>query len=100
MNIAQVILKKRFEAIVEVADKPRGKKIDTELSAMMLSYISALRFLSGENDTLYYDSYYAVMALRRELSSVKNSTELTEELTQAIKKLKDEGAKELSDRNS
>ena len=96
MNIAQVILKKRFEAIVEVADKPRGKKIDTELSAMMLSYISALRFLSGENDTLYYDSYYSVMALRRELSSVKNSEELTNELSEAIKKLKDEEAKKLS----
>jgi hypothetical protein len=94
--LATIILKKRFEAIVEVADKPRGKKIDTELSAMMLSYISALRFLSGENDTLYYDPYYAIMALRRELSSVRNSTELTEELTQAIKKLKDEESEKLS----
>jgi hypothetical protein len=36
------------------------------------------------------------MALRRELSSVRNSVELTEELTQAIKKLKDEAAKKLS----
>jgi hypothetical protein len=94
--LATIILKKRFEAIVEVADKPRGKKIDTELSAMMLSYISALRFLSGENNTLYYDPYYAIMALRRELSSVRNSTELTEELTQAIKKLKDEESEKLS----
>jgi hypothetical protein len=96
MNLAKVILKKRFEAIVEVAEKPRGKKIDAELSYMMLSYISALRFLSGENDTLYYDPYHAIMALRRELSAVKNSKELTQELTQAIKKLKDEESKELS----
>lgn len=96
MNLAQVILKKRFEAIVEVAEKPRGKKIDAELSYMMLSYISSLRFLSGENDTLYYDPYHAIMALRRELSAVKNSKELTQELTQAIKKLKDEESKELS----
>jgi hypothetical protein len=94
--LATIILKKRFEAIVEVADKPRGKKIDTELSAMMLSYISALRFLSGENNTLYYDPYYAIMALRRELSSVRNSTELTLQLTQAIKKLKDEESEKLS----
>jgi hypothetical protein len=36
------------------------------------------------------------MALRRELSSVRNSTELTEELTQAIKKLKDEESEKLS----
>lgn len=96
MNLAKVILKKRFEAIVEVAEKPRGKKIDAELSYMMLSYISSLRFLSGENDTLYYDPYHAIMALRRELSAVKNSKELTQELTQAIKKLKDEESKELS----
>ena len=72
MNLAQVILKKRFEAIVEVAEKPRGKKIDAELSSMMVSYVSALRFLNGENDTLYYDPYHAIMALRRELSSVRN----------------------------
>jgi hypothetical protein len=96
MNLAQVILKKRFEAIVEIAEKPRGKKIDAELSSMMVSYVSALRFLNGENDTLYYDPYHAIMALRRELSSVRNSIELTEELTQAIKKLKDEAAKKLS----
>ena len=97
MNLAQVILKKRFEAIVEVAEKPRGKKIDAELSSMMLSYVSALRFISGENKDLYYDPYHAIMALRRELSSVRNSTELTLQLTQAIKKLKDEESKELSD---
>ena len=96
MNLAQVILKKRFEAIVEVAEKPRGKKIDAELSSMMLSYVSALRFISGENKDLYYDPYHAIMALRRELSSVRNSTELTLQLTQAIKKLKDEESKELS----
>lgn len=89
MNLAQVILKKRFEAIVEVADKPRGKKIDAELSSMMVSYVSALRFLSGENKDLYYDPYHAIMALRRELSSVRNSDELTKELSEAIKKLKD-----------
>jgi hypothetical protein len=96
MNLAQVILKKRFEAIVEVADKPRGKKIDAELSSMMVSYVSALRFLSGENDDIYYDPYHAIMALRRELSSVRNSVELTNELSEAIKKLKDEAAKRLS----
>jgi hypothetical protein len=96
MNLAQVILKKRFEAIVEVADKPRGKKIDAELSSMMVSYVSALRFLSGENKDLYYDPYHAIMALRRELSSVKNSDELTKELSEAIKKLKDEESKKLS----
>jgi hypothetical protein len=96
MNLAQVILKKRFEAIVEVADKPRGKKIDAELSSMMVSYVSALRFLSGENKDLYYDPYHAIMALRRELSSVRNSDELTKELSEAIKKLKDEESKKLS----
>jgi hypothetical protein len=96
MNLAQVILKKRFEAIVEVADKPRGKKIEAELSSMMVSYLSALRFLSGENYDIYYDPYHAIMALRRELSSVKNSIELTKELSEAIKKLKDEESKKLS----
>jgi hypothetical protein len=96
MNLAQVILKKRFEAIVEVADKPRGKKIEAELSSMMVSYLSALRFLSGENDDIYYDPYHAIMALRRELSSVRNSDELSKELSEAIKKLKDEAAKRLS----
>jgi hypothetical protein len=96
MNLAQVILKKRFEAIVEVAEKPRGKKIDAELSSMMVSYVSALRFLSGENDDIYYDPYHAIMALRRELSSVKNSIELTNELSEAIKKLKNEESKKLS----
>jgi hypothetical protein len=96
MNLAKVILKKRFEAIVEVAEKPRGKKIDAELSSMMLSYVSALRFLSGENDDIYYDPYHAIIALRRELSSVRNSVELTNELSEAIKKLKDEAAKRLS----
>jgi hypothetical protein len=96
MNLAQVILKKRFEAIVEVADKPRGKKIDAELSSMMVSYVSALRFISGENKDLYYDPYHAIMALRRELSSVRNSDELTKELSEAIKKLKDEAVKKLS----
>jgi hypothetical protein len=96
MNLAEVILKKRFEAIVEVADKPRGKKIEAELSSMMVSYLSALRFLSGENDDIYYDPYHAIMALRRELSSVRNSDELTKELSEAIKKLKDEAAKKLS----
>jgi hypothetical protein len=96
MNLAEVILKKRFEAIVEVADKPRGKKIDAELSRMMVSYLSALRFLSGENDDIYYDPYHAIIALRRELSSVRNSVELTNELSEAIKKLKDEAAKRLS----
>jgi hypothetical protein len=94
--LAHVILKKRFEAIVEVSEKPRGKKIDNELSSMMVSYISALRFINGDNDSLYYDPYHAIMALRRELSSVRNSIELTEELTQAIKKLKDEAAKKIS----
>jgi len=89
MNLAKVILKKRFEAIVEVAEKPRGKKIDAELSSMMVSYVSALRFLNGENKDLYYDPYHAIMALRRELSSVRNSDELTKELSEAIKKLKD-----------
>jgi len=97
MNLAQVILKKRFEAIVEVAEKPRGKKIDAELSSMMLSYVSALRFLSGENKDVYYDPYHAIMALRRELSSVRNSEDLTNELSEAIKKLKYEESKKLSD---
>jgi hypothetical protein len=96
MNLAKVILKKRFEAIVEVAEKPRGKKIDAELSSMQVSYISALRFISGENKDLYYDPYHAIMALRRELSSVRNSDELTKELSEAIKKLKDEESKKLS----
>jgi hypothetical protein len=96
MNLAQVILKKRLEAIVEVAEKPRGKKIDAELISMMVSYVSALRFLNGENDDIYYDPYHAIMALRRELSSVRNSEELTNELSEAIKKLKDEAAKKLS----
>ena len=96
MNLAQVILKKRFEAIVEVAEKPRGKKIDAELSSMMLSYVSALRFLSGENKDVYYDPYHAIMALRRELSSVRNSEDLTNELSEAIKKLKYEESKKLS----
>ena len=90
MNIAQVILKKRFEAIVEIADKPRGKNVESELSAMMQSYIAAIRFLDGGTGKPYYDPYYAVMALRRELSSVRNSIELTNELSEAIKKLKDE----------
>ena len=100
MNLAEVILKKRLEAIVEVADKPRGKKIDAELISMMISYVSALRFLNGENDDIYYDPYHAITALRRELSSVRNSEELTKELSEAIKKLKDEAAKRLSNRYS
>jgi hypothetical protein len=55
-----------------------------------------LKFISGENKDLYYDPYHAIMALRRELSSVRNSEELTNELSEAIKKLKDEAAKKLS----
>ena len=44
----------------------------------------------------YADPYYAVMALRKELSSVSKSKELTDELNNAIKLLKHEEAKKLS----
>ena len=68
----------------------KSKKIRNELSDMLNSYLNAIGLLNGFHMEWYADPYYAIMALRREMSSVRNSEELTEELTRAIKKLKDE----------
>lgn len=97
MNIAVVILRKRMEATIEIMRYKSGKKIDKELKSMMNSYMSALALIDGSNDRLYWSPYFAIMALRRELSSVKWSDELTDEINSVIKLLKDEESKELSE---
>ena len=96
MKFPLVILHKRMEATIEVMNMNKSKKINKELNDMLNSYLNAIGLLRGFHMQWYADPYYAIMALRRELSSVRNSIELTEELTQAIKKLKDEAAKKLS----
>ena len=94
--LALVILQKRMEATIEVINMNKSKKIRKELNDMLDSYLNAIGILSGSHMEWYADPYYAVIALRRELSSVRLSKELTDELNNAIKLLKDENAKKLS----
>lgn len=94
--LALVILQKRMEAIVEVMNMNKSKKIRKELTVMLDSYLNAIGILNGSHMEWYADPYYAIIALRRELSSVKQSGDLTTELNDAIKLLKDENAKKLS----
>jgi hypothetical protein len=79
-----------MEATIEVMNMNKSKKISKELNDMLNSYLNAIGLIRGFHMEWYADPYYAIMALRREMSSVRNSEELTEELTRAIKKLKDE----------
>jgi hypothetical protein len=90
MKFPLVILHKRMEATIEVMNMNKSKKISKELNDMLNSYLNAIGLIRGFHMEWYADPYYAIMALRREMSSVRNSEELTEELTRAIKKLKDE----------
>jgi hypothetical protein len=94
--LALVILHKRMEATIEVMNMNKSKKISKELNDMLNSYLNAIGILNGSHMEWYADPYYAVMALRKELSSVSKSKELTDELNNAIKLLKDEEAKKLS----
>jgi hypothetical protein len=94
--LALVILHKRMEATIEVMNMNKSKKISKELNDMLNSYLNAIGLLNGCHMEWYADPYYAVMALRKELSSVSKSKELTDELNNAIKLLKDEEAKKLS----
>jgi hypothetical protein len=94
--LALVILHKRMEATIEVMNMSKSKKISKELNDMLNSYLNAIGLLKGFHMQWYADPYYAIMALRREMSSVRNSEELTQDLTNAIKLLKDEDAKKLS----
>jgi hypothetical protein len=94
--LALVILHKRMEATIEVMNMSKSKKISKELNDMLNSYLNAIGLLKGFHMQWYADPYYAIMALRRELSSVRNSEELTQDLTNAIKLLRDEDAKKLS----
>lgn len=94
--LALVILQKRMEAIVEVMNMNKSKKIRKELTDMLDSYLNAIGILNGSHMEWYADPYYAIVALRREISSVKQSSDLTTELNDAIKLLKDENAKKLS----
>lgn len=96
MNFPLVILHKRMEATIEVMNMNKSKKMNKELNDMLNSYLNAIGLLRGFHMQWYADPYYAIMALRRELSSVRNSIDLTEELTHAIKLLRDEDAKKLS----
>jgi hypothetical protein len=68
----------------------KSKKISKELNDMLNSYLNAIGILNGSVMSWYADPYYAIIALRRELSSVRLSKELTDELNNAIKLLKDE----------
>ncbi len=94
--LALVILHKRMEATVEVMNMNKSKKISKELNDMLNSYLNAIGILKGFHMQWYADPYYAIMALRREMSSVIKSKELTDELNDAIKRLRDEDAKRLS----
>ena len=94
--LALVILHKRMEATIEVMNMSKSKKINKELNDMLNSYLNAIGLLKGFHMQWYADPYYAIMALRREMSSVRNSEELTQDLTNAIKLLRDEDAKKLS----
>ena len=94
--LALVILHKRMEATIEVMNMNKSKKISKELNDMLNSYLNAIGLLNGCHMEWYADPYYAVMALRKELSSVSKSKELTDELNNAIKLLRDEEAKKLS----
>ena len=96
MKLPLVILQKRMEAAVEVINMNKSKKIRKELNDMLDSYLNAIGILNGSHMEWYTDHYYAIMALRRELPSVSKSKELTDELNNAIKLLKDEKAKKLS----
>jgi hypothetical protein len=96
MKFPLVILHKRMEATIEVMNMNKSKKMSKELGDMLNSYLNAIGLLRGFHMQWYADPYYAIMALRRELSSVRNSIDLTEELTHAIKLLRDEDAKKLS----
>jgi len=94
--LALVILHKRMEATIEVMNMSKSKKISKELNDMLNSYLNAIGLLKGFHMQWYADPYYAIMALRREMSSVRNSEELTQDLNKAIKLLRDENAKKLS----
>jgi hypothetical protein len=96
MNFPLIILHKRMEATIEVMNLNNGRKIRNELGDMLDSYLNAIGILNGSVMSWYADPYYAIIALRRELSSVRLSKELTDELNNAIKLLKDENAKKLS----
>ena len=96
MKFPLVILHKRMEATIEVMNMSKSKKISKELNDMLNSYLNAIGILKGFHMQWYADPYYAIMALRREMSSVRNSEELTQDLTNAIKLLRDEDAKKLS----
>ena len=96
MKFPLVILQKRMEATIEVMNMNKSGKIRNELSDMLNSYLNAIGLLNGFHMEWYADPYYAIMALRKEISSVRLSKELTDELNDAIKLLKDEDAKKLS----
>lgn len=96
MNLPLVILHKRMEATIEVMNMSKSKKISRELGDMLNSYLNAIGLIRGFHMEWYADPYYAIMALKRELSSVRTSKELTDELNAAIKLLRDEDAKKLS----
>lgn len=85
-----------MEATVEVMNMNKSKKIRKELTDMLDSYLNAIGILNRSHMEWYADPYYAIVALRREISSVSQSKELTDELNNAIKLLKDENAKKLS----
>ena len=96
MNLPLVILHKRMDATIEVMNMSKSKKISRELGDMLNSYLNAIGLIRGFHIEWYADPYYAIMALKRELSSVRMSKELTDELNAAIKLLRDEDAKKLS----
>ena len=96
MKLPLVILQKRMEASIEIMNMNKSKKIRKELSDMLDSYLNAIGIIKGLHIDWYADPYYAIIALRRELPSVSQSKELTDELNNAIKLLKDENAKKLS----
>jgi hypothetical protein len=96
MKFPLVILHKRMEATIEVMNMNKSKKMSKELGDMLNSYLNAIGLLKGFHMQWYADPYYAIMALKRELSSVIKSKELTDELNDAIKLLRDEDAKRLS----
>jgi hypothetical protein len=96
MKLPLVILQKRMEAAIEIMNMNKSKKIRKELSEMLDSYLNAIGILNESHMQWYADPYYAIMALRRELPSVSQSKELTDELNNAIKLLKDESTKKLS----
>jgi hypothetical protein len=85
-----------MEATIEVMNMNKSKKMSKELGDMLNSYLNAIGLLKGFHMQWYADPYYAIMALKRELSSVIKSKELTDELNDAIKLLRDEDAKRLS----